>query len=61
MPTPNKVDSHYRPVERKERHFNPLGIPRKLQAELPFKSKPKVRYGGGGVLKMCNCLFCLNQ
>lgn len=31
------------PVERKPRKFNPLVIPRKLQAELPFASKPKDR------------------
>ena len=33
--------SHFQPVERETRHFNPLVIPTKLQKELPFKSKPK--------------------
>lgn len=36
-------DSVYRPVERKARVFNPLRIPRQLQASLPYKSKPKVQ------------------
>ncbi|KAF2668456.1 DUF663-domain-containing protein [Microthyrium microscopicum] len=38
--TPQDKDSAYRPVERHERHFNPLQIPRKLQASLPFKAQP---------------------
>lgn len=29
------------PIERKPRKFNPLVIPKKLQADLPFDSKPK--------------------
>lgn len=29
------------PVERRPRSFNPLKIPKQLQAALPFKSKPK--------------------
>ncbi|KAJ9666897.1 Glycoside hydrolase 2 (Mannanase, beta-galactosidase) [Coniosporium apollinis] len=40
IPTPSDKNSAYRPVERQARHFNPLRVPRKLQAELPFKSQP---------------------
>ncbi|KAK1274346.1 hypothetical protein QJS04_geneDACA012417 [Acorus gramineus] len=32
-----------KPIERKPRKFNPLVIPKSLQAELPFKSKPKLQ------------------
>ncbi|KXS96016.1 hypothetical protein AC578_3900 [Pseudocercospora eumusae] len=39
IPTPKIKNSAYRPVERQERHFNPLRVPRKLQADLPFKSQ----------------------
>ncbi|KAK9824496.1 hypothetical protein WJX72_010821 [[Myrmecia] bisecta] len=39
---PRNSDSLYRPIERKPRAFNPLRIPKALQAELPFKSKPKL-------------------
>ncbi|KAJ2452658.1 Glycoside hydrolase 2 (Mannanase, beta-galactosidase) [Coemansia sp. RSA 2424] len=42
MAVPNKRDSHYKPIERVAKHFNPLQIPKSLQAELPFKSKPKI-------------------
>ena len=38
--TPKERNSAYRPIERPNRHFNPLRIPRKLQADLPFKSQP---------------------
>ena len=31
-----------KPVERPSRRFNPLRIPRKLQAALPYASKPKI-------------------
>lgn len=31
-----------KPVERPSRRFNPLRIPRKLQAALPYVSKPKI-------------------
>jgi ribosome biogenesis protein BMS1 len=40
IPTPTDRNSAYRKVEREERHFNPLRIPRKLAAGLPFKSQP---------------------
>ena len=32
---------HHQPIERKLRKFNPLVIPKSLQAALPFASKPK--------------------
>lgn len=35
--------SLFQPVERETRRFNPLRIPRKLQAALPFASKPKMQ------------------
>ncbi|KAJ2800973.1 Glycoside hydrolase 2 (Mannanase, beta-galactosidase) [Coemansia furcata] len=42
MAVPNKHDSHYKPITRVAKHFNPLVVPKSLQAELPFKSKPKI-------------------
>jgi ribosome biogenesis protein BMS1 len=39
IPTPFQKDSAYRPIERQTRHFNPLRVPRKLAADLPFKSQ----------------------
>ncbi|CAL8465158.1 g4693 [Coccomyxa elongata] len=39
---PRERDSLYRPIERPPRRFNPLKVPKSLQAALPFKSKPKV-------------------
>ncbi|XP_075697838.1 ribosome biogenesis protein BMS1 homolog [Rhinoderma darwinii] len=36
-----RKDSAYKPILRKERHFNPIHIPKALQKALPFKSKPK--------------------
>ncbi|KAK8207087.1 GTP binding protein Bms1 [Phyllosticta capitalensis] len=44
IPTPLDKNSAYRAVERQERHFNPLRIPKKLAADLPFSSQP-VRMG----------------
>ncbi|CAI9112326.1 OLC1v1012764C1 [Oldenlandia corymbosa var. corymbosa] len=41
LPVPVNKDSLYKPIERKERKFNPLVVPKSLQANLPFKSKPK--------------------
>jgi ribosome biogenesis protein BMS1 len=38
--TPTDKNSAYRNIEREERHFNPLRIPRKLASDLPFKSQP---------------------
>lgn len=40
--TPLNVNSTYKPVVRSERRFNPLKVPRKLQAQLPYASKPKI-------------------
>ncbi len=39
---PVNKDSLYKPIERKERVFNPLVVTPKLQAALPFASKPKL-------------------
>ncbi|XP_021296525.1 ribosome biogenesis protein BMS1 homolog isoform X2 [Herrania umbratica] len=41
LPIPVNKDSLYKPIERKPRKFNPLVIPKALQADLPFESKPK--------------------
>ncbi|XP_024157177.1 ribosome biogenesis protein BMS1 homolog isoform X1 [Rosa chinensis] len=41
IPIPVNKDSLYKPIERKQRKFNPLVIPKAVQASLPFKSKPK--------------------
>lgn len=42
LPAPRDSDSLYRPVERAAvRRFNPLRVPRALQAALPFASKQK--------------------
>ncbi|KAL4961937.1 GTPase BMS1 [Aspergillus stella-maris] len=39
IPTPLNKDSAYHKIERPERHFNPLRVPRQLAADLPFKSQ----------------------
>ncbi|KAF1913024.1 hypothetical protein BDU57DRAFT_532140 [Ampelomyces quisqualis] len=39
IPTPSEKNSAYRPIDRPTRVFNPLRIPRKLAADLPFKSQ----------------------
>ncbi|KAL6757413.1 hypothetical protein V8C86DRAFT_1690558 [Haematococcus lacustris] len=39
---PRQPDSLYRDIVRAPRQFNPLKIPKTLQAALPFKTKPKV-------------------
>lgn len=36
---PHKQSSAYRSIDRPERHFNPLRVPRQLAADLPFKSQ----------------------
>ncbi|XVE90901.1 hypothetical protein DITRI_Ditri20bG0113500 [Diplodiscus trichospermus] len=41
LPIPVNKDSLYKTIERKPRKFNPLVIPKALQADLPFESKPK--------------------
>ena len=41
--TPLRVNSTYKPVERPEvRKFNPLRVPKALQAALPYSSKPHI-------------------
>ncbi|KAI0366931.1 DUF663-domain-containing protein [Pilatotrama ljubarskyi] len=42
LKTPTDVNSLYKPIERPPRRFNPLKVPKKLQAALPYASKPKV-------------------
>ncbi|GIL90192.1 hypothetical protein Vretimale_16386 [Volvox reticuliferus] len=39
---PRNSDSLYREIERAPRKFNPLKVPKLLQAALPFKTKPKL-------------------
>lgn len=39
LPTPAPRNSRYRPVERENRHFNPLRVPRALAASLPYRSQ----------------------
>jgi ribosome biogenesis protein BMS1 len=41
LKAPLKVDSTYKPITRIPRRFNPLKIPQKLHASLPYASKPK--------------------
>ena len=41
LAAPVNPDSLYRKVERPQRLFNPLKIPKNLQARLPYKTKPK--------------------
>jgi ribosome biogenesis protein BMS1 len=43
IPIPQKEDSRYREIEERpdERRFNPLHIPKALQRELPYASRPK--------------------
>eukprot|EP00698_Gefionella_okellyi_P022319 TRINITY_DN7382_c0_g1_i1.p1 TRINITY_DN7382_c0_g1~~TRINITY_DN7382_c0_g1_i1.p1 ORF type:complete len:1150 (+),score=252.68 TRINITY_DN7382_c0_g1_i1:478-3450(+) len=42
IPLFQNPDSLYTPIERTTRRFNPLVINKKLQAQLPFASKPKL-------------------
>ncbi|KAJ5928503.1 Ribosome biogenesis protein bms1 [Penicillium verhagenii] len=39
IPTPMNSDSAYRKIERQDRHFNPLRVPRQLAKDLPYKSQ----------------------
>lgn len=41
--TPKNVNSLYKTIDRPERKFNTLKVPRKLQAALPYASKPKLQ------------------
>ncbi|KAI0655474.1 hypothetical protein C8Q70DRAFT_433307 [Cubamyces menziesii] len=42
LKTPTNINSIYKPIERPSRRFNPLKVPKKLQAALPYASKPKI-------------------
>ncbi|KAF6741440.1 GTP binding protein [Ephemerocybe angulata] len=42
LSAPQNVNSTYKKIERAPRKFNPLVVPRKLQANLPYASKPKL-------------------
>ena len=42
LSVPVQKDSEYKPIERLERRFNKLRVPKTLQANLPFASKPKL-------------------
>ncbi|OLL24146.1 Ribosome biogenesis protein bms1 [Neolecta irregularis DAH-3] len=42
LKTPLPPDSQYKKIERQERHFNTLKIPRALQSSLPFSSKHRL-------------------
>jgi len=46
--TPLNVNSRYERVERPARRFNPLKIPKKLQASLPYASKPRAMRAQSG-------------
>ncbi|XP_076888956.1 uncharacterized protein LOC143539556 [Bidens hawaiensis] len=41
LPVPDNKDSHYKPIERPLKKFNPIVVPKSLQSALPFRSKPK--------------------
>ncbi|KAK1434970.1 hypothetical protein QVD17_00725 [Tagetes erecta] len=41
LPIPDNKDSHYKPIERPLKKFNPIIVPKSLQSALPFRSKPK--------------------
>lgn len=42
LKTPLDVNSTYKRIERAPRRFNTLKVPKKLQAALPYASKPKI-------------------
>ncbi|KAG1743246.1 DUF663-domain-containing protein [Suillus paluster] len=42
LKTPLAVNSTYKPIDRPARRFNTLKVPKKLQATLPYASKPKL-------------------
>lgn len=42
LKTPLDRNSKYKKIERSARRFNPLIVPKKLQAVLPYASKPKL-------------------
>jgi len=39
---PVRTDSHYKPIERTTRRFNTLKVPKGIQRDLPFATKPKL-------------------
>ncbi|PKS08802.1 hypothetical protein jhhlp_003411 [Lomentospora prolificans] len=39
IPTPKDRNSQYRKIERVDRHFNPVRVPKALAASLPFRSQ----------------------
>ena len=41
LAAPQNINSTYKPVERPGRRFNPLKVPKKLAASLPYASKPR--------------------
>ncbi|KAK4058061.1 Glycoside hydrolase 2 (Mannanase, beta-galactosidase) [Microbotryomycetes sp. JL221] len=43
LKTPGDINSLYKPIVRQTRRFNTLKVPKKLQASLPFASKPKMQ------------------
>lgn len=42
LKTPLNINSTYKAIERPHRRFNALKVPKKLQATLPYASKPKL-------------------
>jgi ribosome biogenesis protein BMS1 len=40
---PRNLDSEYHKIERVERTFQPLKLPKTLENELPFESRQKVK------------------
>ena len=42
LKTPLPINSTYKKIDRHPRRFNPLIVPKKLQASLPYASKPKL-------------------
>lgn len=42
LKTPLNVNSTYKKIERAPRRFNPLIVPKKLQSQLPYASKPRL-------------------
>jgi len=42
LKTPLNINSSYKAIDRPARRFNPLKVPKKLQATLPYASKPKL-------------------
>jgi len=42
LKTPSDVNSTYKKIDRPPRRFNALAVPMKLQAQLPYASKPKL-------------------